>query len=704
MKKLIISFICLTSITFSQVKWEILSPYPTCADIYDSWVFNDSTVIIVGKSGLCLRTTDAGETWNKCSINSISNFRDIHFVNSNIGYLLNDHDKLFKTVDGGITWSEHANLWDFSGAIYFRDENNGYVSTQDYLFATSNGGNTWQGLLNSTVYKVKFKGNTGYFSTELDVVRPGGKLLKTTNFGNTWETIYSVLGKPLHDFDVNSQGVIVGVSGSYIARTSNNGVYWSFYQYPGKSFNDVHFLNDTTLIIAGSISIISTNTGEDWTTISDNRYMRSTGSGVNNSYIFGSEGLMMKSTDNGNSWTDLSKRNNYQPNSVFFLSPETAFFTGYEATDAMRPFLKKTTDGCSTWEDIPWPHSSVAAVDITFIDGGNTGVAIAPKGIFRSTDGGMNWSEVPAGLNSTSNLKKIVFVDDLYGFILDRNINLYKTSDGGASWSKIYINLNENPNGIKFLDRLTGFLAGNNMAIFKTTDGGLTWNRKTQGGGYPIVGLHFFNDMEGYAFTSGSLTYPVRNVYYTSDRGETWSEKDSMPAFSFVDFFNRQNGMALISGGYNDPSITIGVSRDGGEWYKEDLPIPLTGTFMKMADPSTAYIFGQNGTIIRFKDMSYTSIEDEETAGIINTFSLSQNYPNPFNPETVIRFALPEAGFVKGVVYDILGREVTTLLNGEMNPGNHEVKFDAMGFASGVYFFRLEAGKYSSAIKMVVNK
>jgi photosystem II stability/assembly factor-like uncharacterized protein len=98
MKKLIISFICLTSITFSQVKWEILSPYPTCADIYDSWVFNDSTVIIVGKSGLCLRTTDAGETWNKCSINSISNFRDVHFVNSNIGYLLNDHDKLFKTV------------------------------------------------------------------------------------------------------------------------------------------------------------------------------------------------------------------------------------------------------------------------------------------------------------------------------------------------------------------------------------------------------------------------------------------------------------------------------------------------------------------------------------------------------------------------------------------------------------------------------
>ncbi|MBK7868290.1 MAG: T9SS type A sorting domain-containing protein [Ignavibacteriales bacterium] len=312
--------------------------------------------------------------------------------------------------------------------------------------------------------------------------------------------------------------------------------------------------------------------------------------------------------------------------------------------------------------------------------------------------------EVPAGLNSYTNLKKIIFVDDLYGFILDRNINLFKTSNGGASWSKIYINLSANLNNIKFLDRLTGFITGDNMAIFKTTDGGLTWNRKTQNDGYSIVGLHFFNEMQGYAFTSGSLTYPVRNVYYTSDRGETWSEKDSMPAFSFVDFFNKQNGMALISGGYSDPSITIAVSRDGGEWQREDLPIPLTGTFMKMADPSTAYIFGQNGTIIRFKDMSYTSIEEETGAEIINDYSLSQNYPNPFNPETIIKFSLPEAGFVKGVVYDILGREVRTLINGEMNPGNHEVKFDAKGIASGVYIFRLEAGRYSSAIKMVVNK
>ncbi|MBK7266159.1 MAG: T9SS type A sorting domain-containing protein [Ignavibacteriales bacterium] len=79
-------------------------------------------------------------------------------------------------------------------------------------------------------------------------------------------------------------------------------------------------------------------------------------------------------------------------------------------------------------------------------------------------------------------------------------------------------------------------------------------------------------------------------------------------------------------------------------------------------------------------------------------------YPNPFNPETVIRFSLPVAGYTKGVVYDVLGKEMATLLNGDMSAGNHEVRFNAIDLSSGVYFFRLESGNFSSAIKMVVGK
>ena len=95
----------------------------------------------------------------------------------------------------------------------------------------------------------------------------------------------------------------------------------------------------------------------------------------------------------------------------------------------------------------------------------------------------------------------------------------------------------------------------------------------------------------------------------------------------------------------------------------------------------------------------------EETTGTLPAeFNLGQNYPNPFNPETVIRYALPVAGWVNGTVYDLLGREVATLIDGETPAGSHQLKFNAAGLPSGVYIFRLETGNHSAAIKMVVNK
>lgn len=83
---------------------------------------------------------------------------------------------------------------------------------------------------------------------------------------------------------------------------------------------------------------------------------------------------------------------------------------------------------------------------------------------------------------------------------------------------------------------------------------------------------------------------------------------------------------------------------------------------------------------------------------------LEQNYPNPFNPETVIRYALPVPGYVKGTVYDLLGNEIATLINGEKQAGHHEVKFNGSGLGSGIYIFRLETGDQRQAIKLLLNK
>jgi hypothetical protein len=95
-------------------------------------------------------------------------------------------------------------------------------------------------------------------------------------------------------------------------------------------------------------------------------------------------------------------------------------------------------------------------------------------------------------------------------------------------------------------------------------------------------------------------------------------------------------------------------------------------------------------------------------------YSLEQNYPNPFNPSTNIKYSISEDGFVKLAVYNLLGEEVTVLVNNEQKAGRYEVVFSTIGgsasggdasrFASGVYMYRLESNNFISIKKMILIK
>ena len=86
-------------------------------------------------------------------------------------------------------------------------------------------------------------------------------------------------------------------------------------------------------------------------------------------------------------------------------------------------------------------------------------------------------------------------------------------------------------------------------------------------------------------------------------------------------------------------------------------------------------------------------------------YTLYQNYPNPFNPKTTIEYEVPEKSFVTIKIYDILGREVQTLVNNEEKVRwRYKVVFDATTFASGVYFYRIQAGSFTETKKMMVLK
>ena len=102
------------------------------------------------------------------------------------------------------------------------------------------------------------------------------------------------------------------------------------------------------------------------------------------------------------------------------------------------------------------------------------------------------------------------------------------------------------------------------------------------------------------------------------------------------------------------------------------------------------------GTII-------TNINDKQKI-IPTTYILSQNYPNPFNPSTTIEYAIPKTSFVTLKIYDILGTEVRSLVNEEKNLGSYQINFDASSLASGIYFYKIQAGSFVQTKKMILLK
>ncbi len=94
----------------------------------------------------------------------------------------------------------------------------------------------------------------------------------------------------------------------------------------------------------------------------------------------------------------------------------------------------------------------------------------------------------------------------------------------------------------------------------------------------------------------------------------------------------------------------------------------------------------------------------EVDAGLPRGFAHPQNYPNPFNPTTVIEFAIPTTETVSLKIYDVLGREVATLLNERRNAGVHRINFNATNLSSGTYFYRLQAGTFTQTKKMILVK
>ncbi len=99
-----------------------------------------------------------------------------------------------------------------------------------------------------------------------------------------------------------------------------------------------------------------------------------------------------------------------------------------------------------------------------------------------------------------------------------------------------------------------------------------------------------------------------------------------------------------------------------------------------------------------------TDVDNEVSHPLPANYNLEQNYPNPFNPVTNIRFQIPETRFVTLKVYNVLGQEVATLVNDLLQRGDHRAEFNARNLPSGMYLYRLHAGEFTDAKRLITLK
>ncbi len=279
--------------------------------------------------------------------------------------------------------------------------------------------------------------------------------------------------------------------------------------------------------------------------------------------------------------------------------------------------------------------------------------------LWKTTNGGINWDSTGMYLPQVAaeagwnNAMCVVGNNIWFG---TNNTKVYRSTNGGAtgSWTGAATTGNLNTYGVWFTSPTNGICVGS--IVQKTTDGGATWvNGGAPGGTGNMTSIAGIGD--NYWLTRGA------NIYGSTDFGATWT----------------------------------------GAGFTGTVSNTLWGTFVTSGSPClTGWSAGANGTLVKLNGV-VVGINDPSSQ-IPSEFRLAQNYPNPFNPTTSITFDMPAAGNVELKVYDILGKEVASLVSGNMNAGTHVVPFDASTLASGVYIYKLTSGSFSDSRKMVLIK
>lgn len=768
MKKYIFLFIIsfMVSSANAQYVWhEQISN--TSNDLKSVFFADPYTGYAVGNNGTIVKTINGGSTWIVQTSGTSINLSSVHFVNALTGYCVggSSPNVILKTVNGGGTWAPlSSGTSNILTGVFFTDENTGYVTqSSGSILKTINGGTGWSPLMSENCHSVFFlTQDTGYVSCS------GGKVFRTTNEGTTWNlftagTAHNLLSVNFLDY---FNGVTVGNNGT-IRRTTNTGVTWLAMGSGDsltKTFYSTQYISSNRIVAVGknttnALIVYSTNGG-----VSTQETSLSTVSALHSvhfpgpftGYTVGSAGKIFKFSDSSNvvsgvAYRDLNANNVKDPgepplsNAIVEVNPgphyvNTNSLGRYDAYLPAGNFTITLPNPPLYYNVSPVSHS-VSFVGLGGIELGKDFALVAPAPVndvkitltgFPPPRPGFNYNcritYENVGTQTMSDNVKMNF---------PANINYLSSSPSGSvagnviTWAYTGLEPGEIRDiNIAFnipIPTPLGTLIETSAMIEPLTGDPTVWNNLDTLKQI-VIGSYDPNDKQ--VFPSGditpqqvsdqdSLTYLIR-----------FQNTGTAEAFTVVVTDTLSNNLDLESFEMISASHSYEYTLESNghiKWTFDNINLPDSNTnepgshgFIKysikpkstlaLGDEiaNTAYIYFDFNTAI-ITNTIVTIVA--EPSGIILTstgmpvsYALHQNYPNPFNPTTKINFDIPKQSVVKLVIYDMLGREVSTLVNGQLNPGQYSADWNGSGLASGMYFYKLEAGSFSQIKKMILIK